>query len=679
MNGGEAYLASISVLGLDRLNAEPQRLRNEAASVSQAVGRLALQNYRVFIANHDCVRALRTQSKTFNEATSSLRSELSAFVHDTASFRTEAEKIIAAHKRNRMTLEQHMTILDLLELPQIMDACVRNGLTEGALDIANFANTLERRHTRRPVRGSVPAEGGVLGGSRVIMGVVGEIRASMVVLRSNLLRKLSLGPIQLPQCLAMVSNLRRLDSMVLEKQPFAAGSAEEIRHLALALELKLQTDFLAARSAWLESELRGVESVGLKGASPRLGSPLSDAEPFQCLLDVVETSRTLWFEIGTQFRAIFSSGSSSGSSECGPDSSSEVLSSWLVGKIEGFVALLRQALPHVKDGAALHDVLEQVMFLGASLGRLGADFRPLVVPILEDAVTSLVVSRWAAAESDLSLALSSGEDAALPLYLPSAHQGDGLGDQAEQASLEANAIRNDGSKETSDPPEPPHSTLAFPALAHAVNLYLESFNHLRLCAARSLRPKLELRFETSMGRMAKLLARHTEQVAGRPDDAEVAALLWREAGGNAFPHLCASLAFVFGGGDESSSGLTMAARLKEKLYDAFASQGLALARPKKSPPKPTPEAAQVPEATPASEPAQAAEQTPAEASPSVQGAGSSGVPEPAAEPAPEPAAEPAAEPATEPGAEPGASDKSEVHPGTEETINEEEDDELDEL
>ena len=67
----------------------------------------------------------------FNEATSSLRSELSAFVHDTASFRTEAEKIIAAHKRNRMTLEQHMTILDLLELPQIMDACVRNGLTEG--------------------------------------------------------------------------------------------------------------------------------------------------------------------------------------------------------------------------------------------------------------------------------------------------------------------------------------------------------------------------------------------------------------------------------------------------------------------------------------------------------------------------------------------------------------------
>jgi hypothetical protein len=56
-------LASVTALGLNRLTGEPLRLRAEARELEAVVGRLALQNYRVFIASHDVVKALRNTSK----------------------------------------------------------------------------------------------------------------------------------------------------------------------------------------------------------------------------------------------------------------------------------------------------------------------------------------------------------------------------------------------------------------------------------------------------------------------------------------------------------------------------------------------------------------------------------------------------------------------------------------
>jgi len=37
-------------------------------------------------------------------------------------------------------------LVELLEVPQLMDACVRNNLYEEAVDIVTYANGLERRH-----------------------------------------------------------------------------------------------------------------------------------------------------------------------------------------------------------------------------------------------------------------------------------------------------------------------------------------------------------------------------------------------------------------------------------------------------------------------------------------------------------------------------------------------------
>lgn len=51
--------------------------------------------------------------------------------------------------RCHFVCDSHLQLVELLEVPQLMDACVRSDLLEEALSIATFASTLERRHRNR--------------------------------------------------------------------------------------------------------------------------------------------------------------------------------------------------------------------------------------------------------------------------------------------------------------------------------------------------------------------------------------------------------------------------------------------------------------------------------------------------------------------------------------------------
>ena len=48
-------------------------------------------------------------------------------------------------------LNCHGTLLDLLEVPQLMDTCVRNGNYDEALDLEAFAAKLAVLHSNLPV------------------------------------------------------------------------------------------------------------------------------------------------------------------------------------------------------------------------------------------------------------------------------------------------------------------------------------------------------------------------------------------------------------------------------------------------------------------------------------------------------------------------------------------------
>lgn len=57
-----------------------------------------------------------------------------------------------------------------------------------------------------------------------------------------------------------------------------------------------------------------------------------------------------------------------------------------------YLETLRRQLPRITEGGSLASVLEHCMYCGMSLGRVGLDFRGLLVPVFEQEVLRLFSS-----------------------------------------------------------------------------------------------------------------------------------------------------------------------------------------------------------------------------------------------------------------------------------------------
>lgn len=315
--------------------------------------------------------------------------------------------------------------------------------------------------------------------------MVEEVRKREDDLRRDLLNRLRTD-VTMPQCLEIVTALRRLNNVALERSSSSGNHIKsEIVEKAHEIgERRLQIQFLEARDVWLDSGASSAGSSNYSSNNNRLLSGNGIKGNVEILLDSIDIYRTRCFEIATQFMAIFGSTSVMTHKSSGASSTSNhLLNMWTCRRIHSFLHehLVAKCVPLITDTATLRDALDAVTFFATSMGRVGADFSMMIPSVFEPALFNLVTSHWndgvSAFENILKVCRETG--IATPLY----------SSRDVVTSLEKDDQMNVDELDNRTP-TPPRQLMALPPLARLLNTYLVGLNELRRCLMPGIFPNL---------------------------------------------------------------------------------------------------------------------------------------------------------------------------------------------
>ncbi|XP_017115959.1 conserved oligomeric Golgi complex subunit 8 [Drosophila elegans] len=326
------YLAKLGTCKVEQLKKEQTRLADEARSILEQTQDLAISNYRTFITTAENSRSIFSEFLRSEQQLDTLVGKLPDLSAQCERFLLDSAELNEQRRLNSITLQKNAQLLEVLELPQLMERCIREGRYEEALELAAYATRLGQH------QGHIP----------VVTSIVRSVEALWHTMLVQLVSQLRTD-LQLPKCLQIVGYLRRMQ---------AFGDNE------------LRLKFLQARDAWLTSCLEAI--------------PTSDAQ--QHLSKTIEITRINLFNIITQYRAIFPEEEGNSKTQtplrplqgvsCNGD---RLFQAWLHNKINDFLETLKKDLE--LGVGSVETVLGQCMYFGLSFSRVGADFRALMAPI----------------------------------------------------------------------------------------------------------------------------------------------------------------------------------------------------------------------------------------------------------------------------------------------------------
>ncbi|KAJ7651614.1 Dor1-like family-domain-containing protein [Mycena polygramma] len=468
--GSRAYLTHLTSLPLPTLVAEPAVLQTQSHHLTSSLTSLTHTSYPTFLSLHQTTSSLSSSLASLESSLNNLLTTSLPALEDSASgWRERTEKVLMDRRKARVVLEQHDKIRDLLEIPMLIDTCVRNGYFAEALSLASHAKSLSLGASTPPL---------------IVTSVLSEVQNSITQMLLSLLATLHEPNRKLPALWKAVNFLRKMDMFGSSSE----GGEQSEEQIALA--------FLGGREGCLKASLEGnsrdiLRLVGGSGLGEREKEDMA-----KFLKKYIDVWREGVYDIITQFSTIFLERPPSTTPKT-PTTASAPLSSLhpllttytTHALTTHLLPLLSQTLPLLPT-ASLPSLLTQLTYCATAFARVGMEFRGILGGLFCTAVASAVggelktaggkwierVKNAAGDASPLSPTLSSQSHMSrkVKLTLPS------------QWIIAHSLAASPPVPSATNPPGaahvPPQILASYPPIAEYTNALLGALNGLRLLA-----------------------------------------------------------------------------------------------------------------------------------------------------------------------------------------------------
>lgn len=146
---GPVLLAQIMKLGshkLEEIKKEETHLIEENCAIVEQTQNLAITNYKAFIQTSECSREIVTDFRDVERKLDHLIDNLLHLTGQCENFINRSHEINTSRRLNSLTLRRNVQLLEILELPQLMDTCIHQGKYEEALELAAYVQRLGQKH-----------------------------------------------------------------------------------------------------------------------------------------------------------------------------------------------------------------------------------------------------------------------------------------------------------------------------------------------------------------------------------------------------------------------------------------------------------------------------------------------------------------------------------------------------
>ncbi|GMK54574.1 hypothetical protein CspeluHIS016_0111600 [Cutaneotrichosporon spelunceum] len=340
------YLDTLQALPLKHLLAEAGAITDAASAVESELTNLCYREYPTFISVHKCSAAVTSAFDDFSSSLGRLLDAVPALEDECRTFVRSTAGVQDARAKAALVQEHQDKLFDLLEIPQLMDTCVRNGYYQEALELrAHTASLLQRYPDVELVQDVAKEVGGVL-------------------------------QLMLAQLLALLRETIKLPALV--------KTVGYLRRLSIIGEDELGLAFLVSRLSNFRTQLGVLER--------------DRPDPVRYVRKYVDLFREHVFDIISQFSAIFES--TAGAAQ---------LASFVGQCVDELVSVVATNVPKMNDAASLSSILVQLGYCALAFARVGLDFSTLVTDPFADAVSSAFVSVINDATKDLNATLEQAE------------------------------------------------------------------------------------------------------------------------------------------------------------------------------------------------------------------------------------------------------------------------------